>query len=164
MNNQAVEVACSGSTSVAGSRAGLRFDFSCHPLSCATGDRLTVTAMDFDAVRRMLPPMSDDEFGAWLRRHVLDGIHDDIAADMQPAHHAAIEVVRNSDRRLDNMLRALRDATQVNTLDLQVLVAHLDKGMDKLGILVPGTRGRDDDAATELWLAENGDALATSNA
>ena len=30
-------------------------------------------AMNLDAVRRLLRPMSDDEFAALLREHVLDG-------------------------------------------------------------------------------------------
>ena len=93
--------------------------------------------MDFDAVRPLLPPMSDDEFGAWLRRHVLDGIYDDIAVDMRPAYYAALEVVRNSDQRLDNMLRALRDATQVNTMDRRVLVAHLENSWTGFALRYP---------------------------
>lgn len=83
--------------------------------------------------------MSDDEFGAWLRRHLLDGMLEDVAADIQPAYYAALEVVRNSDERLDAMLRALRDATQVNTMDRQMLVADLEKLMDRLCIEKPGT-------------------------
>ena len=95
--------------------------------------------MDFDAIRRLLPPMSDVDFGTWLRRHVLGGIQEDVAADMLPAYYAALEVVRNSDERLDNMLRAVRDATQVNTLNRQLLVAHLEKLMDRLCIENPPT-------------------------
>ena len=106
---------------------------------CAIDVRLTLTTMDFDAVRRLLPPMSDDEFGAWLRRHVLDGIQEGLAADMRPAYYAALEVVHNSDQRLDNMLRALRDATHVETTDRQVLIAHLEKLMDRLCIKTPTT-------------------------
>ena len=83
--------------------------------------------------------MSDDEFGAWLRMHVHYGIQDDVAADMRPAYYAALEVVRNSDESLDNMLRAVRDATQVNMLDRQVLVAHLGKLLDRLCIEKPRT-------------------------
>ena len=83
--------------------------------------------------------MSDDEFGAWLRKHVLNGIHDDIAVEMRPAYYTALEVVRNSDERLDNMLRALRDATRVNTMDRQMLVANLEKLMDRLCIDAPST-------------------------
>ena len=49
----------------------------------------------------------------------------------------AREAVRNSDARLDLMLKAIRHATQYGTLDRQVLIAYLEKFMDKHCIRKP---------------------------
>ena len=81
--------------------------------------------MNLDAVRRLLRPMSDYEFAALLREHVLDGGPEDPEEDAELAGLLAQITPEN------------RHAPAL-----------------------------DDDAATpaERWLAENGEALESSNA
>ena len=81
--------------------------------------------MNLDAVRRLLRPVSDDEFAALLREHVLDGGPEGPEADAELAGLLA----------------------QITPDDRHALAL-------------------DDDAATaaERWLAENGEALESSNA
>ena len=58
------------------------------------------------------------------------------------ARSAALETLRNSDARLDSMLKALRDATQPDTLDRRVLVAHLEKRLSRFDIRIPTAKAR----------------------
>ena len=60
------------------------------------------------------------------------------------------EVVRNSDERLERMLRSIREATQPNTMDRQLLIAHLEKFLHRFDIRIPGDESLYSDEANSL--------------